>query len=893
MDVQSFIARTLDKKLGALGFGKFRREQISAGIKAGEIQLDNVQLTNEVFERVGAPVTLMAGCAACVRASIPWISLLKAWARGTEPEPIVVEISDVFACIRPNTTGDDYDPRQIIRAALDADEAACLARQQMPADSASSSFAQKVADTMRVTLRHVHLRYEHQLPDGSPPLGQQLFAAGVTVGCIAVTSDPEHSWQRGLLRKVIQLGDIKSNQDGLGIYCSPGAPPFSGPGSDDWMTKMGGFPQSEAEPEVEPESEPGAGTDAQCKIRMTDYILKPLPAQIGVTFDKSGGHDAAFNVSAVIGDLDVDLEHNAVRSLAAVDTWAQNVATMAEAALSASRSLSVPEPPQPEPEPGSEPEPEPEPEPERDEHTGARVRHEQEYVQLYAEHCGHRLEYSGYGSLSVGKTTHMKAIEDVNSVSTVKAWRRKALQRLRSQVTHKQAQAAEQSWSSKMVGWVTRKAASAEDVISQEQLDKLVAAIEDEPIEETPVHTRVDVASFTASVKFRHWDDPLAVLQIDDINGHLDIQGALQKTQVGVGALRLLDRCSPSHEQLPELLSTDTSRADTGTQAARLLSLDVVKQSDARLTLGVVLQPLKFIYNPHLTERLLDFGQRMSQLGRLAVQLGAAGDGVATADQLVGSTSTRQVLDLTMTLHAPTILIPDDCAQHTASPCLRMCLGDVKLRTETETPNETQDIFIADITDVRVDMCDIEGSEDATRRVLSHSAPSKVIIKKRITAIAADRGVRDWDVDAKIPRFEGVVSDELLISLTQLVSSVVSQRGAALEALASSGQSAGAGAGAGAEELLGSRLLARAGSAEIRQALSVEFEGLCVSLERSRTALAELRMEEVTVGAQQSHAGVLTAQVGVGALRLLDRCSPSHEQLPELLSTDTSRADTG
>ena len=250
----------------------------------------------------------------------------------------------------------------------------------------------------------------------------------------------------------------------------------------------------------------------------------------------------------------------------------------------------------------------------------------------------------------------------------------------------------------------------------------------------------------------------------------------------------------------------------------------------------MVLQPLQMIYNPHLVERLVEFGQYMSALGTsaalLSTEAGRAVEGAAALDS-------PRVLDLAVTVHAPTILLPDDCRKEVAT-CLRVCLGDLSLTTGA--PTDVQDVFAADVTNMQVELCDVQlgGAFDggvpsvpsvtSNRRLLfSQTGSAQVDIKKRGPG-SAGSGVPDVEIRAAVSPFSAVVSDELLVGLTDLIGSIGSQRKAVLAELAGQGVfRSDVGVGQQLDQ-------AAAGSTEL--VVSVEFEGLRVSLAKGAEELA-------------------------------------------------------
>ena len=160
-------------------------------------------------------------------------------------------------------------------------------------------------------------------------------------------------------------------------------------------------------------------------------------------------------------------------------------------------------------------------------------------------------------------------------------------------------------------------------------------------------------------------------------------------------------------------------------------------------SVAVTLQPLQVVYNPYLTERLLDFGQYMSSVSQSASLAAreASLDSRQLASEMPEAEETRRSLLLDMKLHAPTMLVPDGCSNASAS-CMRLCMGMLRLTSGEPTPDA--DVFHVVLSDTEADVCDYQpstGEASNTRPIFSRTGSSSVRCRKRLPDA---RAWRSW-----------------------------------------------------------------------------------------------------------------------------------------------------
>lgn len=74
---------------------EFNADQLSLFGWSGEVTLSNVNLKPNAFDRLKIPFRICHGFVGKINASVPWLNIYT--------DPIVIEISDIFAVVVPNT----------------------------------------------------------------------------------------------------------------------------------------------------------------------------------------------------------------------------------------------------------------------------------------------------------------------------------------------------------------------------------------------------------------------------------------------------------------------------------------------------------------------------------------------------------------------------------------------------------------------------------------------------------------------------------------------------------------------------------------------------------------------------------------------------------------------
>jgi hypothetical protein len=547
---------------------------------------------------------------------------------------------------------------------------------------------------------------------------------------------------------------------------------------------------------------------------------------------------------------------------------------------------------------------------------GAVQRSAARHYGLYERQAG-AAKHSWLTPLSDQETGALRRVEDELPVAVIQVWRRQALQRLHDEATARVA-AEPQSW------WRRQQAYLG---LSKKQTEFLRAEIGDwqdntvtsYPLEFIQQRLCLDVDTIRVSLRQqgryagKENFGAIAELQLGTTSIRCTKSEASLTTDVKLRSVKIFDQGS-LHTQFETVVDKDEARCQEiyrgqvrmrATAASTTVEIVPESEQDTNWLYCVVEQnrrnpafrvrleiaPLMVVFCPHLVETLLHFAQLRNDL-ELSVAIAAMhamvqqavafvnqtdADAIATAMAAAPLEPVRQVMELDVTLHAPTILIPDDCSKATAS-CVRLCLGDFRLMTGASS--ETQDIFTVDVTNLQVDLVEVQSSTGLSsncRQLLSRSATSMATIKKKAST-CTDSSVASLGIDVAVSPFTAILSDGLLVSLSDVVSSVASQRAAVLAELAA--QSACQG------EVAAVRVVEKS-SAELTG--SVEFEGIHLSLTKGVDELAVLQMGMLKVTAAQNHGGALTVYVSVRTLVVIDQCSSSKDQMPRIVSTDSSR----
>ena len=217
-------------------------------------------------------------------------------------------------------------------------------------------------------------------------------------------------------------------------------------------------------------------------------------------------------------------------------------------------------------------------------------------------------------------------------------------------------------------------------------------------------------------------------------------------------------------------------------------------------------------------------------------------------------------------------------------------MGRLHLTTGEATADA--DVFQLVMSDMEADVCDYQprtGVSTNSRPIFSRTGNSHLTIQKAVTR-SPERA--ELDVKASVSKFTVEISDDLLVSMNGIVSSITSNRQAALTEIGGGTMVAAAAVAAAAAESLqlDREASTRDDGSSQDMALLIEFEGLDVELVKATQKLACLQLDTMSVRLRQRESGSLKFDLGVGALTMTDRCSPSKDSLRAIVSSNTNLA---
>jgi hypothetical protein len=188
------IAKVLNRALGQYIDGIDKDSfHLSAG--KGVVELSNLSLRPEAFHALNLPLELSGSHIGSLKLDIPAISRLKT-------QPLVVELYEIFATLRPSP---DIDMAQVKRSQLTAHDAKWAAAGEETDDAEDEgadkksggslswmdSIQQKIVDNIQFVMQDLHIRYEDPLTSQrSSWIADQgcVFAAGITLDRIEMKS---------------------------------------------------------------------------------------------------------------------------------------------------------------------------------------------------------------------------------------------------------------------------------------------------------------------------------------------------------------------------------------------------------------------------------------------------------------------------------------------------------------------------------------------------------------------------------------------------------------------------------------------------------------------------------------------------------------------------------
>ncbi|ORY51917.1 hypothetical protein BCR33DRAFT_712120 [Rhizoclosmatium globosum] len=208
---ESVISLLLNKFLGDYVLD-LENNQLSIGIWAGDVVLQNLRLKREALDKFNLPVDVVEGFLGHLTISIPWSDL--------KTKPVRVFIKDLYLVVNPKSET-EYDEglelERAHKAKMDRVEAAELlsAKEKLPEDKQNTTFITqlitKIVDNLQISIQNIHIRYEDRSlggADGAP------LSIGITLSELSAASTDEN-WHEafihdeiGVIHKLIRLGSL-------------------------------------------------------------------------------------------------------------------------------------------------------------------------------------------------------------------------------------------------------------------------------------------------------------------------------------------------------------------------------------------------------------------------------------------------------------------------------------------------------------------------------------------------------------------------------------------------------------------------------------------------------------------------------------------------------------
>ena len=169
---ESLISHVLNKVLGDF-IENIDPAQLNISIMNGNVVLTNMKLKKSFFDAMPLPFTLVYGRIGLLNLQIPVWNLFN--------QPLVVEISDVFALVRPKHLKEWSEDVELnafksaTQSQLEQYEMTTLITQQA---SSLEKLAAKIIDNLQVKVKNIYVRYEDEY-SGAPTHG--MLVVGVSL----------------------------------------------------------------------------------------------------------------------------------------------------------------------------------------------------------------------------------------------------------------------------------------------------------------------------------------------------------------------------------------------------------------------------------------------------------------------------------------------------------------------------------------------------------------------------------------------------------------------------------------------------------------------------------------------------------------------------------------
>ncbi|KAJ3072035.1 hypothetical protein HDU98_004400 [Podochytrium sp. JEL0797] len=223
---ESVVSLLLNKFLGDYVLD-LENNQLSIGIWAGDVVLQNLRLKREALDKFDLPVDVVEGFLGHLTITIPWSDL--------KTKPVRIFIKDLYLVVNPKAETEYDEALEEDRAQkvkMDRVEAAELlsTKEKLPEDKQNTTFITqlitKIVDNLQISIQNIHIRYE----DKSMGSNNKPLSIGITLSEFSAASTDEN-WKEafihdevGIIHKLIRLESLTvyyNNEDDTLSNLSP------------------------------------------------------------------------------------------------------------------------------------------------------------------------------------------------------------------------------------------------------------------------------------------------------------------------------------------------------------------------------------------------------------------------------------------------------------------------------------------------------------------------------------------------------------------------------------------------------------------------------------------------------------------------------------------------
>ena len=767
------------------------------------------------------------------------IKLYADW-KNLSTKAIRIEIDSVLAIIRPVEKFEASNKSEFKRGLLAADEMKWKAAGSGAVDAkdekAQSLFVQKIIDNIQITLSNVHIRYEDGISaqTSAVPDPARCFALGLTIDRLSITSwtkEKNGTWSdrfveepMQMMTKRIQLGDTKG---GFAVYCNSGPESWTDGGGQpipstqftDAMTKM-------------------IKANKFTQRGPVDHVIRPIELTIVLLRDKTEGKGYGANdgraaddgwrvISAKqkdapetrvrgpfrdgkfryepLNDVTVDMEEvsivlasQTVTKFATLGSWLSLVSRKqlyeawkpsTRAGLQRGSSWADT----------------------RDwwvfakkcnDHANKLVsvkwaaqtilsacEKRRVYLSLYSRKSAKSQGHEWAIPLTEAEEEELQSLEDEFDVSVTKTWRRLALKRMNEEARkHAASQPVKR-------GWFGSSKTSYKELTEQELqfLNSFdVDEGEKQVFPEDWIETKISLTLKNATLTLEKEDRDLAVIDLAGINVHAEMRtdGGLT-ANIGLKSFVVSDRCSSGDNRtnFRHVIERDRLRQNEGQLLECTFEKKPLAHPGVDIRVQLTLQPLQIVFNPYFVEELIAYSKTGEDLAlEASLTDGFQNSARARALQLKRQTeilketalTVRTVMDIDITLSAPTILVPADCSAD-ETDCIMINLGDLKVKSTKGT--REHDVFVLGLHDMKVQMFTTDGAQQIGDPPTDIVEPVNMDLELCNSIRPTDPSVPKLKLNGRLQPVQIAVSDKLIKRLVALATTIQNKREGALVAV--------------------------------------------------------------------------------------------------------------